>query len=416
MLLSLYQMTIFTFGVVLERLFVASLTVSVLIVLLSLMRRKLSLELRSWMWFVCFLCLFLPFERSSLLLFGDAQVVVWKFRKSMIQTLQSFMPFLDNFVIAHLLPTLYLTGFLFFAQNFLREHRKTKHAMQNRTFSGCASWFYKGRSRIYTPVHFETAYSKEEQHMLLMHEHQHIVQHDPLLYHFFAMLQCVFWFCPVLHNGIRLFKQDRELLCDERVIQSCSARNYGFLLLKESKMQRESITAVGIASKGEHVFERISACIAPIRGNKKTFFAALCTVTFFLAVAVLGFPSIMKDVSETALAGVYPPLTVNVAAVNDNGASVKQRIKSLESYIQIQKNGISFDQKAMYDHARSLNLSSNDFVEVTYIYNIRPSWSGYYVNEQKANFLVEDIQTQKFIPFSSSTPIDEFFELIYRLL
>jgi hypothetical protein len=197
------------------------------------------------------------------------------------------------------------------------------------------------------------------------------------------------------------------------VIKNCSARNYGSLLLKESKMFRESISAVGIASKGGNIFERISACIEPIRDNKRAFFAALCTITVFFALAVMGFPPIMKDVSETALAEIHPPLTVTVINTKDQ---TRQRAKSLEPFVQAQKTGIVFDQKAMYDHAISLGFSSADLFEVTYIYNIRPSWSGYYVNEQSSTFTLENIQTETFIPFSTLTKIDAFFELMYRMI
>jgi hypothetical protein len=210
---------------------------------------------------------------------------------------------------------------------------------------------------------------------------------------------------------VYLFKQDRELLCDERVIRNCSKSDYGLLLLKEAQAQRVQNTAVGMTSKMGNVFERVNACITPIRGSKKAFLATLCYVAAFLVLATKGFSPIMKDISETALAGKYSPLEVRVISSGD-----KRRVESLDPFVRLQSNGIGFDQKRLYDKAISLGFSPNDTIDVFYIYNIRPSWSGYYVNTQNVIFAIKDIQTRTFIPFSTLTPVDAFFEFIYRLL
>jgi beta-lactamase regulating signal transducer with metallopeptidase domain len=411
-LFPLYAMILLTFGVLIDRFIAAALVVSLLVLLLSLIRKKLSSGLRSWLWGICFLCLLLPFERASLLLFGDAQIAVWHFRRNTIQALQTYIPFVNNLLIALIVALLYLAGLVFFAVRFTAEQRKTYRMIQRGALSGWASYFHKGRSRIYIPPDFETAYTEEEQAMLLAHERQHIAQHDPFLYRLLAVLQCIFWFCPLVHKGVRLFKQDRELLCDERVMKNFSKSDYGLLLLKEAQAHRIRNAAVGMLSAGSNASERIGACIVPIRDNKKAVLAALCTVAAFLALAIIGFPPAMKDVSETGLAGIFPPVEVNVSSATIS----RHRIESLESGIQVQKNGISFDQMELYNHALSIGLSPSDTIDVTYIYNIRPSWSGYYVNTQNVVFTVADIQNQSFIPFTSLTRVDAFFEFIYWLL
>lgn len=56
------------------------------------------------------------------------------------------------------------------------------------------------------------------------HERMHIRYHDPAIRFLAWILTCVHWFNPVVWIGYRLFCQDEELVCDERVIEHYSAQ------------------------------------------------------------------------------------------------------------------------------------------------------------------------------------------------
>ncbi|MGM9942187.1 MAG: M56 family metallopeptidase [Bulleidia sp.] len=56
------------------------------------------------------------------------------------------------------------------------------------------------------------------------HERMHIRYHDPLIKLLAWILTCIHWFNPVIWIGYRLFCQDVELVCDERVIEHYNAQ------------------------------------------------------------------------------------------------------------------------------------------------------------------------------------------------
>jgi hypothetical protein len=190
------------------------------------------------------------------------------------------------------------------------------------------------------------------------------------------------------------------------------------LLLKEAQTAMVSSTAVGIASKGGNVAERIHACISPILLHKKAVLSAFCVASIFLAFAVPGFSSIMKTISETPLRAVYKnALIINVVSMTESDTATKTRpMNELAQFISITNEGINIDQNAMLVYAQSAGLSENDVINVDYLKGVRPSWSMYYAITRTATFPVKDIQSITFMPFKKQPPIDAFSDFVSQLL
>jgi len=90
------------------------------------------------------------------------------------------------------------------------------------------------RPRIVVPPDFAQRYSPQEQALVLAHERTHIARRDALANLAAALLQCLFWFNPLVYLGARRFRQDQELACDAAVMlqHPGQRRSYAEALLK----------------------------------------------------------------------------------------------------------------------------------------------------------------------------------------
>ena len=88
--------------------------------------------------------------------------------------------------------------------------------------------------RIVTPKDFAERYSGDEQALVLAHEQAHIARQDSRLNGLCAAAQCLCWFNPLVHLGVRLMRIDQELACDEAVVTRFpdSRRAYAEVLVK----------------------------------------------------------------------------------------------------------------------------------------------------------------------------------------
>lgn len=90
------------------------------------------------------------------------------------------------------------------------------------------------RPRIVVPHDFALRYSPDEQALVIAHEQVHIARRDVLANLLAAVFQCVFWFNPLVHLGVRRLRQDQELACDAVVMarHPRQRRTYAEALLK----------------------------------------------------------------------------------------------------------------------------------------------------------------------------------------
>jgi beta-lactamase regulating signal transducer with metallopeptidase domain len=90
------------------------------------------------------------------------------------------------------------------------------------------------RPTIVLPADFTQRYSDQEQGLILAHERAHARRRDPLHNALCALLQCLFWFHPLMHLAARRFRQDQELACDAAVLRQHPGqrRSYAEALLK----------------------------------------------------------------------------------------------------------------------------------------------------------------------------------------
>ncbi len=96
------------------------------------------------------------------------------------------------------------------------------------------------RPRIVAPADFETRYAADEQALILAHERAHVAAGDAQVNAVACLIQCLCWFNPLVHLGLRAVRIDQELACDEAVIRRFPDRRraYAQLLLKTQLSQQ----------------------------------------------------------------------------------------------------------------------------------------------------------------------------------
>jgi bla regulator protein blaR1 len=106
-------------------------------------------------------------------------------------------------------------------------------AMQDRRVEPGAVGIW--RQRILMPNGIEATLSPSQLEAVLDHEWQHVRRRDNLLASLHAAVQALFWFHPLVWVIGRRLVDERELACDEAVLESAAADDYAEGILKVCK-------------------------------------------------------------------------------------------------------------------------------------------------------------------------------------
>ena len=394
------------------RLLIAAIIGTLFIGIMFAVRKNLSPQVRSWCWCACFLALFLPLERGLIILLGDSLA---RINNNIFYTGMA-APFVVRNIFGIVLLLLFLiwfTGSVVLVFKTRAEFKKARLAIAEKKLPLCASYFHHFRSHIYKPLDFETAFTQEEQAMMLAHENQHIAQHDPLLFRLLAIAECVFWFCPPIHMAAKLFRHDRELLCDERTSSRYIKRDYCMMLLKASEKRLDGRQLAGIVSEPYGVSERIETIITPISANAGRSVVAICVAVALFALGLPGF----APISGINAGGDISAGQTVVCLVENRAISLFDipHIEGMERFVSVREDGIDIDEKGMYEFALSIGLGPEQRLYMLYLLETRPCLGEAVLFSQDKEFTVSQLQTESvFMPFNHS--VNKFVDLAFRMI
>lgn len=88
--------------------------------------------------------------------------------------------------------------------------------------------------RIVLPADFALRFTAREQALILAHEQSHLSSGDAQINALTAVIQCLFWFNPLVHVGAHRLRIDQEIACDAAVVSRfpVDRRAYGEAMLK----------------------------------------------------------------------------------------------------------------------------------------------------------------------------------------
>lgn len=90
------------------------------------------------------------------------------------------------------------------------------------------------RPRIVLPADFALRFTAREQALILAHEQSHLSSGDAQINALTTVIQCLFWFNPLVHVGAHRLRIDQEIACDAAVVSRfpVDRRAYGEAMLK----------------------------------------------------------------------------------------------------------------------------------------------------------------------------------------
>ena len=176
------------------------------------------------------------------------------------------------------------------------------------------------RPRIVVPAHFSTHYTGEEQRLILAHEQAHIARGDPFANFLCAILQCIFWFNPLMHAGARRFRLDQELACDAAVMRShpSLSRTYADAMLKTQMGAHTSLITCHWQTKYP-LKERIMQLKSALPGKNARIAGRL---TILALIAACGYGSLSAQARPDFASG--PLYLVDIQLDVDGEASARQ--------------------------------------------------------------------------------------------
>lgn len=174
--------------------------------------------------------------------------------------------------------------------------------------------------KIVLPKGLDTA-SRMDLRNMIVHELEHIRKFDVLKRYLLAAFLCLHWFNPLAWIMYRLYQEDQEIACDERVLRRMKkekGKHYIYTMIKMSVDEKRHFAATGFGGKSVGK-RRILAALNPKR---------LKVVNLMIIMSV-GICMSLVFVSVT------PVRIRQERKVNDTGEGIAEEIKPEEGPIQL---------------------------------------------------------------------------------
>lgn len=140
---------------------------------------------------------------------------------------------------------------------------------------------------ILLPLAMVNGMSVRETEMILLHELSHIRYKDYILNMYLLVLQQLYFFNPFFSIMAKKIKLERELNCDQRVLQyRFPAEEYAETLLKTALLRKQYTLQLAAVSEKNELFKRIQYFTTPRTTPKNNGFL-ICTSTLVLCCTAL---------------------------------------------------------------------------------------------------------------------------------
>ena len=154
-----------------------------------------------------------------------------------------------------------------------------------------------GKPKIVLPVELTENLNEDEIDLILRHELHHIRRRDFLINVLQKLIRITFFYNPFVHWLDRLIELDRELLCDQAVLDSssCTKRQYAELLVQVAEFANQHpmlSPQVTFHSKQSHLRKRLNNMKTNYLSHAAPWRNAMATtalIASFIAVSLTGY-------------------------------------------------------------------------------------------------------------------------------
>lgn len=167
---------------------------------------------------------------------------------------------------------------------------------------------------ILLPVAMVNSMSVRDIEMILLHELSHIRYKDYLLNMYLLVVQQLYFFNPFFRVMAEKIKLERELNCDQRVLQyRYPAEEYAEALLKTAMLRKQFAWQLAAVSEKHELLRRIRYFATPRKEPKNNGFLICCSTLMLCCAALLIAVVSLKQSAPVSI----PAIAQKV--VQDNG-------------------------------------------------------------------------------------------------
>ncbi len=272
---------------------------------------------------------------------------------------------------------------------------------------------------ILLPVSLVTQLSVSQVEAILVHELYHIRRNDYLIHICMTCFRSIFFFNPFAHLFYKALERERELACDDGVLElGYEPRVYAEALFSLEKY-RQINTGFTLAADGNKpwlLMERIRRVLGEPARKEKRFsplvLSGLTAAFVFFGLQLITIPDGLASHSAVAETGV--PVHFEMAEEKNwipfEGISYRE-IEPLKSWAQrkIHQSTVKKIQKKLQTIGISSSLPTGESDETTETYFVDDNLVRNFSNESAAGPVVEPV------PVSQGTPYVPSASLSYEL-
>lgn len=152
------------------------------------------------------------------------------------------------------------------------------------------------KPKIIIPQDLDILMTEEDIRYIFLHELQHYKHKDALLNSLSCILQIVYWFNPFIWYGFRQMQKDRELACDNAVMDIIGSRHcaqYGFTLLRYAETMRTGIFLSPLSNMGDTkktMQQRITAIVNYQKPSVRQKIRSAVLTAFAVSIVICSSP------------------------------------------------------------------------------------------------------------------------------
>lgn len=148
---------------------------------------------------------------------------------------------------------------------------------------------------------------------VVLHEHCHLLRRDPLIEAICAVVCSIYWFHPLVWLAARQMRRERELACDDRVLDlGVSPADYAQHMIQIARWMRPSYTPAPSAGESTQLEARVMAILAPGRSRRRVGLAAVFAGAAFCIGILLPVASAQEKIYKIGGDVMAPKLVYKV--------------------------------------------------------------------------------------------------------
>lgn len=153
-----------------------------------------------------------------------------------------------------------------------------------------------GGCNTYVVIPDMLKFSEKDMEYVILHELMHYCHRDIVINYLLCILETIYWFNPAIRFGFEKLRLDREIYCDNGVLNiydGIDKKEYGYAILNCTREKKQGYVMVSsMSGVKKHIKTRIEKISEFNKETKFKTFRSITAIAVSLAIALLQLPVI----------------------------------------------------------------------------------------------------------------------------